>query len=1370
MLKRKFQKKMLSFFLASSMMMTSLGTGAAPVLAAEIPEEQVQETVVGKDAEAMPEIPEEQAQADTAVTQDVPQYSLGYKAPEWMGPAVAIDDDLTVSQLESLADGTVDGIPDVGDGIGPVPEGKVEPAFPAAYSDTEGINKYLAEHLPPTRDQNPYGSCWAHSSMALAESYLIQNGLADTDIDLSERHLVYNTYAEGSNPLFAGTGDKVTYEGKPASDSDVEVCFEQAGGNLADAAATLARWRGATAEDNAKYSEIVSSSPKWEDIEFNHDGAQLKDAFIIDLKNNPKLVKHFIKNYGAVGASIHAVETKYETIDKYFNSEKNAYFYNNSVTKTNHAVTLVGWDDDYPKDNFNSSANGRGGNSHNPPEENGAWLVRNSWTAGKASLGSYYSYFWISYEDNGLNFGTPEVYAFRMQKAASDYNYFYDTLTHGNSYFTVHGAPIESANIFQACGNTEGDEKLESVTVQLFTLDELDDRKYTLDIYTDLTDYSKPDSGKKAATVTGVFPAKGLYTIELDEPVELKKGSLFSAVVTMNGRSVDFEGNCSYLFTENFSGSFQPGSLAGQSFHKIQSGSYWQDQSEGYRGNFCILAHTSKAGETPVTGLVINTDKYQKLCTAPGFNTVQVEYSLIPANATNRKIKWESSAPSVATISDTGVITALKPGNVTFTATALGGTDVEVNWTAEVSRFLSARIYPSGTLKIVKDEPYKLEFQTFPAQVTLSENDIEWIKNTEPSVASVGKDGTLTPLKAGSTTIKASIGGMEAENELTVNVVESREDLISVNSITVRLSKDTIEAGDYIQAMAEVSPAGADNPQVTWESSDPSIAYIDGKGLITGLKLGTVRISAHNDYWDISSEPVSLTVKEKAPESPVPLCEVSFVVSGNLIASKYVETGSPVAFPADPEGDFLGWYKDGVRWAESQPVLEDMTLTAGFLTYSTPSGNEAGMDTDLQVVSGCTLYLIKGQKYTLDQAYTWESDSPKEVKITKKFYAQAKKDTTDAVKLTGTPIEESASGNVILSCNAIVVTVSLPKKTTSLLLGETKELAIAGITSENRANYHILWHSDNPAVATVQDGMVYGAGKGSTVIRAYVNGKALSAKVKVSEVKALKKLTVENGQTYSLAPLQTVPLRISGFKLKGAQWSVSGDTSLSLCEITNKRDAVIAYQNPVVRISTTNGRLYAIGKGEVMLNGQDKDGETISFTVKVDQPQDRFLYVAKNKSKVISIYNVKAGKADWASGNEEIAKILTKGRVKGISAGYTTVSGNYDPYHINTVSGSGFDYNLHAFVEDPSWETASKNAQLTPNRSGTKYKLELKAGEQCILKGKGIYEQVLFKSSNNLVAYMSDAGVVYARNPGKAKLNAKIAGRAYQIIVEVSAP
>ena len=91
-------------------------------------------------------------------------------------------------------------------------------------------------------------------------------------------------------------------------------------------------------------------------------------------------------------------------------------------------------------------------------------------------------------------------------------------------------------------------------------------------------------------------------------------------------------------------------------------------------------------------------------------------------------------------------------------------------------------------------------------------------------------------------------------------------------------------------------------------------------------------------------------------------------------------------------------------------------------------------------------------------------------------------------------------------------------------------------------------------------------------------------------------------------------------------------------------------------------------------------------------------------------------------------------------------------------------------MEDPSWETASKNAKLTPNHSGTKYKLELKAGEQCILKGKGIYEQALFKSSNNLVAYMSDAGVVYARTPGKAKLNAKIAGKAYQIIVEVSAP
>ena len=103
---------------------------------------------------------------------------------------------------------------------------------------------------------------------------------------------------------------------------------------------------------------------------------------------NRNAVKTMLKAYGACAAS-------YYHDNYYYNSSTGAY-YKPYGTSSNHEITIVGWDDNYSKNNF----------GYYKPSSNGAWLVKNSWGTGWGNGG----YFWISYEDSVLKSMTAKFF------------------------------------------------------------------------------------------------------------------------------------------------------------------------------------------------------------------------------------------------------------------------------------------------------------------------------------------------------------------------------------------------------------------------------------------------------------------------------------------------------------------------------------------------------------------------------------------------------------------------------------------------------------------------------------------------------------------------------------------------------------------------------------------------------------------------------------------------------------------------------------------------------------------------------------------------------------------------------------------------
>lgn len=257
-----------------------------------------------------------------------------------------------------------------------------------AYSDGT-----LPSNLPPLRNQSPYGTCWAFAAVAAVEADMIHDGTADASIDLSELHLAYFTNNDFYDEKNANSGDTVTLRG---------VSYLDMGGDSFIGGMTMSNMLGPVQESRVPYNQASGYAP-------NPDAGRIGDVQVTGfyVLHDSEAIKNAILEHGAVAAAYCDASDSYGN-SQYFSDTYHSYYCSESYT-TNHAVALVGWDDNFSRNHFTST-----------PEGDGAWLVRNSW--GGNGYG-HRGYFWISYYDKSLY---EETYAADAQPWRYDHVYAYD--------------------------------------------------------------------------------------------------------------------------------------------------------------------------------------------------------------------------------------------------------------------------------------------------------------------------------------------------------------------------------------------------------------------------------------------------------------------------------------------------------------------------------------------------------------------------------------------------------------------------------------------------------------------------------------------------------------------------------------------------------------------------------------------------------------------------------------------------------------------------------------------------------------------------------------------------------------------------------
>lgn len=168
------------------------------------------------------------------------------------------------------------------------------------------------------------------------------------------------------------------------------------------------------------------------------------------------------------------------------------------------------------------------------------------------------------------------------------------------------------------------------------------------------------------------------------------------------------------------------------------------------------------------------------------------------------------------------------------------------------------------------------------------------------SVASVSEQGQVTPLSIGTTSITVTIGGLTDEFTLTVIA----EKVVNVSSISVEEANIEIEinATDNLASKFNILPVNATNKEVTYSSSDSSIALVDEQGIITGVQIGTATITVESIDNPSATGVFNITVTEVSFKGDYPRDNWTLTASHEL----FDEASNSVINPLD--GDFDTWF------------------------------------------------------------------------------------------------------------------------------------------------------------------------------------------------------------------------------------------------------------------------------------------------------------------------------------------------------------------------------------------------------------------------------------------------------------------------------
>ena len=320
------------------------------------------------------------------------------------------------------------------------------------------------DRVSTIRNQGTYGTCWAFAAISAMESALLPEQVQLYSVD-------HMTMCNSFN------------------------VNQYDGGEYTMGMAYLAAWQGPVYEEDDPYGDDETD-------ETLTAVAHVQEMRIIDGKDYVA-IKTAVFKYGGVQTSLYSTLSSSAGDTEYYNSETSAYCYI-GTEKPNHDVVIIGWDDNYPKENFAMELEG-----------DGAFICQNSWGTEFGEDGVFY----VSYYDT--NIGTHNV-VYTGIESIDNYDHIYQSdLCGWVGSLGYDKEDVYGADVFTA----EGDEEVAAASFYATG----SNTEYTLYIVTEFED--EGSFARRQEVASGTLDQAGYYTIDFDEAVTVSAGEKYAVVL-----------------------------------------------------------------------------------------------------------------------------------------------------------------------------------------------------------------------------------------------------------------------------------------------------------------------------------------------------------------------------------------------------------------------------------------------------------------------------------------------------------------------------------------------------------------------------------------------------------------------------------------------------------------------------------------------------------------------------------------------------------------------------------------------------------------------------------------------------------------------
>ena len=599
--------------------------------------------------------------------------------------------------------------------------------------------------------------------------------------------------------------------------------------------------------------------------------------------------------------------------------------------------------------------------------------------------------------------------------------------------------------------------------------------------------------------------------------------------------------------------------------------------------------------------------------------TYVLTVSVSPSFATNQKVMWSSDNPEVATVDESGIVTAVSVGKAIIKAVSEDqGKSAECQVTVEAIPVEDVSLSESS-ITIRAGEVVELKAQVSPDNAT--NKQVVW-KSVNPDVAVVSESGTVTGVSIGET--KITVKTVDQDKTAECQVVVERT---PVESVSPSVSTLSLKAGETFMLGAEISPSTATNKAVVWQTDNLDVALVSESGEVTAVSVGDARIIAVVD--GVHSSPCVVTV-ERTPVSGVSLSKSSLTMgigeSAELDATIEPSTATCKNLIWSSDNPEVVVVNNGVINAqgtgkatiicaseEDESILAECVVTVKSIPISSLRLDPESITLDIDEKKTISAIIIPSN--ASDKTVHWSSES----------YEIASVDDNGTVtghaKGTTRIIASAADGTIIASCAVKVIPsyvpvdwISLETITLEMSVGESYLMKYR-IYPDDATNQEVIWKSGTNSVATVsQSGLIKAVSEGTAYIMATTvdGGKSKQCKVTVNAPAvsvsgvslSVSSLNLSKGQTERL----TYTISPSSASNKNVTWSSSDESVATVTSdgtvtakaagsatITCTTDDGSKKASCSVTVTTTNPTLSF--KPQMVINGM-KGFEANSFVYK----------------------------------------------------------------------------------------------------------------------------------------------------------------------------